>query len=206
MWCKQRHSVVVADPNEQSLNTIKEALIKVKINVLSECKDGTDLLETCMRLRRKSQLPDLILADLHLPPTTCSDVAVQLADNNIHLPVLSFTGNVSEDTAQTVNKGPNSMGILIKPIGAHQLMCAIQWAIARYPYIEESARKLQERITIEQGKDALMELIGCTGAEAMRTMRRQSQNSTGYGRHKKNLKLFQVAEIVLETHKMISEL
>jgi len=82
--------------------------------VVAEAADAPELLAQCRRLANGDGLPDLVIADVRMPPTMTDDglhAAVQLRAEYPSLPVLMLSQYVAPAYASTLLEGGASSGL-----------------------------------------------------------------------------------------------
>lgn len=82
--------------------------------VVAEAADAPELLAQCRRLATGDGLPDLVIADVRMPPTVTDDglhAAVQLRAEYPSLPVLMLSQYVAPAYASTLLEGGASSGL-----------------------------------------------------------------------------------------------
>jgi DNA-binding NarL/FixJ family response regulator len=82
--------------------------------VVAEAADAPELLAQCRRLATGDGLPDLVIADVRMPPTMTDDglhAAVQLRAEYPSLPVLMLSQYVAPAYASTLLEGGASSGL-----------------------------------------------------------------------------------------------
>ncbi len=82
--------------------------------VVAEAGDAPELLAQCRRLANGDGLPDLVIADVRMPPTMTDDglhAAVQLRAEYPSLPVLMLSQYVAPAYASTLLEGGASSGL-----------------------------------------------------------------------------------------------
>ncbi|PFG15963.1 LuxR family two component transcriptional regulator [Propionicimonas paludicola] len=83
-------------------------------HVVAEAADAPELLAQCRRLATGDGLPDLVIADVRMPPTMTDDglhAAVQLRAEYPSLPVLMLSQYVAPAYASTLLEGGASSGL-----------------------------------------------------------------------------------------------
>lgn len=87
--------------------------------VVAEAADAPELITRCQALGRAGELPDLVIADVRMPPSMTDDglrAAMQLREENPGLPVLMLSQYVAPAYAATLldSRATGGLGYLLK--------------------------------------------------------------------------------------------
>jgi len=132
--------VLVADDNQEDLNTISDGLKAAGFDIL-QATDG----EQAERLAQEFR-PDLTILDLRMPLKDGFEVALALHEAD--LPFISLSSYGDEEMVQRVTEA-GALAYLVKPLDIDQLVPAVQSALSR----AEEMRQLKE--SMEQMDKAL---------------------------------------------------
>ncbi len=165
--------VVIAEGDAEARHALKEMLEgKLEQRVVGEAATGTDMV----RIVRETE-PDVVLFDLHLPPSGGLDALRQVNDARPVAAVALTAGADPEMLRRAVQEGV--FAYLIEPVEAHQLgpMLHVAWDrfAERRALADENAalkQSIQESKLFERAKGALMKRHGWTADEALRRLER----------------------------------
>lgn len=169
--------VVIADDDIITRTDLKERVVEQGYIIVGEASDGIEAVEQC-RLNE----PDLILMDIKMPLVNGLDAAKIIYDEKLSdcIVIISAYSNKNlVDSAGDIGV----MGYIVKPFQNNTLFPAIEIALKRCKEIsglkckmEESNRRLNNRIVIDKAKGILMKRKGMTEERAYQYIRSMSMD------------------------------
>lgn len=150
----------------------------------------------------QSQVPDLYLFDIDMPRIDGLSAAARLAELGLRRPVVVITGVEDPDLVdRSIATGVSAF--LAKPVNDRELDAAIKLAATRHrefldleAEVSEARQALGDRKLVERAKGLLMDSLALSEPEAFKRIQQ--------GARRRNLKLAEMARLVLEDADLIS--
>lgn len=118
-------TILIVDDNPADVRLVQEVFKEGKIYVnLKIAEDGED---ATIYLRKKDELPDLVLLDLNMPKKSGHELLTEMKedDNLKHIPVIVMTvSKAEEDILKSYNLHANAY--IVKPIELDQFISAVK--------------------------------------------------------------------------------
>lgn len=164
--------IVIAEDEAIIRLDLREMLEEEGYEVVGEAADG----ETAVRLARDLR-PDLAILDIVMPGLDGLKVAAKISDEDLSA-VLILTAFSQRDYVEQATRA-GAMAYLVKPFDKHDLMPAVELAMARWAEVralaDESknlAERLEARKVVEKAKGILMEKHGLSEQDSFRFIQR----------------------------------
>jgi response regulator NasT len=194
----RRLRIAVADDERDTRQFLQEVLPHLGHEVVAMAGSGRELTERC-----RATHPDLVITDIKMPDMDGIEVA--LAINREH-EVPFILVSAYHDAELLARAGVDCvMAYLTKPVKPTDLAAAVAVAMARFAQFQSIRREaadlrqaLDDRKIIERAKGAAIRRMQVDEQEAFRRMRKLSSD--------RNLKLVQVARMVLTAEEVFTEL
>jgi response regulator NasT len=169
--------ILVADRDRAVTEELTETLESFNLVVTATTASAAQIVQAC-----RGRAPDLALIDLELR-TEDGRRAAQIIAQDLGIPVIALSA-----TCAAVDVGAacasSVVGLLLKPVAEAQLRAAVgvAWSsfLASEEQLEEIERlkqRLEDRKAIEQAKWALVQRLGISEPEALRTLQRRARNT-----------------------------
>lgn len=188
--------VVIADDDIITRMDLKERLVERGYMVVGEASDGIEAIEQC-RLKE----PDLTLMDIKMPLLNGLDAAKTIYDENLSDCIVMITA-YSDKNLVDIAGDIGVMGYIVKPFRDNALFPAIEIALKRCEEMtilkcemEESNRRLNNRIVVDKAKGILMQRKGMTEESAYQYIRNMSMDK------RKSMK--DVAEMIIMSNEIL---
>ncbi len=172
---------------------LQEMLENLGHDVVGQAGDGQSALDLARELR-----PELVILDIKMPPGIDGvAVARVLAEERV-APVLLLTAYSDPEFVEGA-RDAGVMSYIVKPFTEHQLVPAIEVALARFQEYRSLEKELGDaketlvtRKLVERAKGVLMDTQGLKENEAFKRIQKLSMNS------RKSMR--DIAEAILLTH------
>lgn len=188
--------VVIADDDIITRMDLKERLVERGYMVVGEASDGIEAIEQC-RLKE----PDLTLMDIKMPLLNGLDAAKTIYDEDLSDCIVMITA-YSDKNLVDIAGDIGVMGYIVKPFRDNALFPAIEIALKRCEEMtilkcemEESNRRLNNRIVVDKAKGILMQRKGMTEESAYQYIRNMSMDK------RKSMK--DVAEMIIMSNEIL---
>ncbi len=166
--------IIIADDEPLQRMDLKDVLTRRGYVVIDEAMDGLSVVAMA-----RSQRPDLVIMDIHMPDMDGLTAAEILVHEKI-APVILLTAYTDQALIQRA-KDAGVINYLIKPLQESEVVPAVEMALSHYQRLsamEERIRLLSEQLetrkTIERTKGLLMERQSLEEQEAFRKMQKLS--------------------------------
>ncbi len=180
--------VLIAEDEAIIRMDLREMLEEEGHEVVGEARDGAEAIRLARELR-----PDVVFMDIKMPGTDGLEAARALCDARV-APVVMVTA-FSQASYVEEACAAGAMGYLVKPFAKHDVLPAMQIAVARFAEaraLEEEAADLEERLEtrklLDRAKGVLM-ARGLSEPEAFRRLQKLAMD--------RRLPLKEVAQAVL---------
>ncbi|MDI6712174.1 MAG: response regulator [Anaerosomatales bacterium] len=180
--------VLIAEDEAIIRMDLREMLEEEGHEVVGEARDGAEAIRLARELR-----PDVVFMDIKMPGTDGLEAARALCDERV-APVVMVTA-FSQASYVEEACAAGAMGYLVKPFAKHDVLPAMQIAVARFAEaraLEEEAADLEERLEtrklLDRAKGVLM-ARGLSEPEAFRRLQKLAMD--------RRLPLKEVAQAVL---------
>lgn len=188
--------VVIADDDIITRMDLKERLVERGYIVVGEASDGIEAIEQC-RLKE----PDLTLMDIKMPLLNGLDAAKTIYDEDLSDCIVMISA-YSDKNLVDIAGDIGVMGYIVKPFRDNALFPAIEIALKRCEEMtilkcemEESNRRLNNRIVVDKAKGILMQRKGMTEESAYQYIRNMSMDK------RKSMK--DVAEMIIMSNEIL---
>lgn len=188
--------VVIADDDIITRMDLKERLVERGYMVVGEASDGIEAIEQC-RLKE----PDLTLMDIKMPLLNGLDAAKTIYDEDLSDCIVMISA-YSDKNLVDIAGDIGVMGYIVKPFRDSALFPAIEIALKRCEEMsilkcemEESNRRLNNRIVVDKAKGILMQRKGMTEESAYQYIRNMSMDK------RKSMK--DVAEMIIMSNEIL---
>jgi response regulator NasT len=168
--------VVVAEDESLIRLDLVEMLAEEGYEVVGEAGDGEQAVALAGELK-----PDLVVMDVKMPKLDGISAAEKIAGDRI-APVVMLTAFSQRDLIERAREA-GAMAYVVKPFGKHDLVPAIEIAIARYQEIlgiEAEVAKLEDRLetrkVVDKAKGLLQVGLGLTEPEAFRWIQKTAMD------------------------------
>jgi AmiR/NasT family two-component response regulator len=190
--------IAVADDARDSRQFLQEVLPHLGHEVVAVAAGGRELIDRC-----RTTNPDLVVTDIKMPDVDGIEVA-GIVNREREVPFILVSAD--HDAELLARAGADYvMAYLTKPVKPTDLAAAIVVAMARFAQLQSIRREaadlrqaLDDRKIIERAKGAAIRRMQVDEQEAFRRMRKLSSD--------RNLKLVQVARMVLTAEEVFAEL
>jgi response regulator NasT len=173
----ERTRIIIADDESLMRADLREMLTALGYLVVGEVGDGQSAVNLARELK-----PDLLVMDIKMPTMDGIDAAKILTQEKI-APVLLLTGYPQRDLVERA-KEASVIGYVVKPFREHDLVPAIEIALARFAEFREMEKEvgdlketLETRKLVDRAKGILMDTQGLTEQEAFRKIQKMSMNN-----------------------------
>lgn len=188
--------VMVVDDDREREQLLRLALEQAGYEVLATVDPGADLSREV-----EKTAPDVIIIDLHSPDRdTLEHVIVISQDRPRPIVMFSADGDAGK-IRDAVRAGVSAY--IVNGLAAERIEPIIQVAIARFEALQalrdeltDAQMQLADRKRIERAKGILMRQKNMSEDEAYRALRKLAMD--------RNLKLAEVAEQLINVHKLLS--
>ncbi|MGH2810799.1 MAG: ANTAR domain-containing response regulator [Actinomycetota bacterium] len=160
--------IVIAEDEAIIRMDLKEMLEEEGYNVVGEATDG----ETAVKLAEDNN-PDLVILDIYMPGMDGLTAAAKIGEKELAA-VLILTAFSQRDLVEKAARS-GAMAYLVKPFQKHDLVPAVELAIARWAEARALAteskdlnQRLEARKMVEKAKGKLMEKEGFSESDAFR--------------------------------------
>ena len=160
--------IVIAEDEAIIRMDLKEMLEEEGYNVVGEATDG----ETAVKLAEDKN-PDLVILDIYMPGMDGLTAAAKIGEKELAA-VLILTAFSQRDLVERAARS-GAMAYLVKPFQKHDLVPAVELAIARWAEAralatesKDLSQRLEARKTVEKAKGKLMEKEGFSESDAFR--------------------------------------
>jgi response regulator NasT len=184
--------VALADDERDTLEFLRDLLTRLGHDVVVLASTGPELVRGC-----REAAPDLIVTDIKMPDMDGITAAEQV-NGERPVPVVLVTAYTEPELLARAEAAGSVMAYLVKPVKAPDLAAAARLAVARFRERQQALRALEERKLVERAKGALMKRLGVDEDEAYRKLSQYT--------HQNNLKLTQVARLVLRANEVFGAL
>lgn len=188
--------VVIAADDIITRMDLKERLVERGYIVVGEASDGIEAIEQC-RLKE----PDLTLMDIKMPLLNGLDAAKTIYDEDLSDCIVMISA-YSDKNLVDIAGDIGVMGYIVKPFRDNALFPAIEIALKRCEEMtilkcemEESNRRLNNRIVVDKAKGILMQRKGMTEESAYQYIRNMSMDK------RKSMK--DVAEMIIMSNEIL---
>ena len=188
--------VMIVDDDREREQILRQALDHAGYEVLATIDCGADLSREVERTE-----PDVIIIDLHSPDRDTLEHVILISQDRPR-PIVMFsadgdTGKIREAVRAGVS------AYIVNGLAAERIEPIIQVAIARFEALQslreelaEAQMQLADRKRIERAKGILMQQKNMSEEEAYRALRKLAMD--------RNLKLAEIAEQLINVHKLLS--
>jgi two-component system, response regulator PdtaR len=163
--------IIIADDEPLQRMDLRDVLTRRGYLVVDEAADGLSVVALA-----RSQRPDLVIMDIHMPGMDGLSAAETLVREKI-APIILLTAYTDQALVQRA-KDAGVINYLIKPLQESEVVPAVEMALKHYQQMsamEEQVRLLAEQLetrkTIERSKGLLMEKQSLEEQEALRKIR-----------------------------------
>ncbi|MGQ0679754.1 MAG: ANTAR domain-containing response regulator [Actinomycetota bacterium] len=170
----ERARILIAEDEAIIRLDLREMLEEEGYEVVGEAGDGADALKLAEKLK-----PDLAILDIVMPGMDGLTAAAQINEKELSA-VLILTAFSQRELVEKATR-TGAMAYLVKPFEKHDLMPAVELAMARWSEVRALAgesKDLQERLEarklVEKAKGILMEQHKLSEKEAFRTIQRMA--------------------------------
>jgi response regulator NasT len=194
----RRLRIAVADDERDTRQFLQEVLPHLGHEVVASTGSGRELVERC-----RAVSPDLVITDIKMPDMDGIEVAAAI-NREREVPFILISAY--HDAELLARAGADYvMAYLTKPVKPTDLAAAVAVSMARFAQLQAVRREaaelrqaLDDRKVIERAKGAAIRRMQVDEQEAFRRMRKLSSD--------RNLKLVQVARMVLTAEEVFTEL
>ena len=123
MLNKTRPLIAIVDDEEHIRKALRRLLVSAGLDV-ETFRSGAEFLDSL-----RTQRPDCVVLDLHMPLMSGFAVQARLAEAGERIPVLIITGHDSPETRDQALLG-QPVAYLAKPVNDKELLDAIELALA----------------------------------------------------------------------------
>jgi response regulator NasT len=188
--------VMVVDDDREREQILRHALEQAGYEVLTTVDPGADLSREVERTE-----PDVIIIDLHSPDRDTLEHVILISQDRPR-PIVMFsadgdTGKIREAVRAGVS------AYIVNGLASERIEPIIQVAIARFEALQslreelaDAQMQLADRKRIERAKGILMQQKNMSEEDAYRALRKLAMD--------RNLKLADVAEQLINVHKLLS--
>lgn len=166
--------IVIAEDEAIIRLDLREMLEEEGYDVVGEAGNGDRAVELVEELR-----PDLAILDIKMPGMDGLTAAAKINEQELAA-VLILTAFSQRDLVEQANKA-GAMAYLVKPFAKHDLIPAVELAMARWREAKALAgesRDLNERLKtrklVERAKGILMQEHGLSEAESFRSIQKRA--------------------------------
>jgi AmiR/NasT family two-component response regulator len=167
-----RARILIAEDEAIIRLDLREMLEEEGYDVVGEAGDGETALKLTDDLR-----PDLAILDIKMPKMDGLTAAAKINEGEMSA-VLILTAFSQRDLVEQANKA-GAMAYLVKPFDKHDLMPAVELAMARWAEAKALAgesRDLSERLKtrklVERAKGVLMQRHGLSEQDSFRSIQK----------------------------------
>jgi AmiR/NasT family two-component response regulator len=167
-----RARILIAEDEAIIRLDLREMLEEEGYEVVGEAGDGETALQLAEDLR-----PDLAILDIKMPGMDGLTAAARINEGEMSA-VLILTAFSQRDLVEQANKA-GAMAYLVKPFDKHDLMPAVELAMARWAEAKALAgesRDLSERLKtrklVERAKGVLMQQHGLSEQDSFRSIQK----------------------------------
>ncbi len=188
--------VMVVDDDKEREQILRLGLEQAGYEVVAQLDPGADISHEV----EKAQ-PDVIIIDLNSPDRDTLEHVIVISQDRPRPIVMFSADGDAEKIRQAVRAGVSAY--VVNGLSAERLDPIIQVAIARFDALQslrgelaEAQTQLADRKRIERAKGILMQHRNLSEEEAYRALRKLAMD--------RNLKLAEVAEQLINVHKLLS--
>ena len=170
-------SIVVAEDEAIIRMDLRELLVEEGYDVVAECGRGDEAVALIREHR-----PDVALLDIKMPGMDGISAAREVASEQLTAVVLVTAFSQRELIEEASDAGVH--GYVVKPFERHDLVPAIEVALARFRANRELAdkastaeRRLESRVLIDRAKGVLMDTAGLSEQESFDFIQRTAMQS-----------------------------
>lgn len=170
----ERARILIAEDEAIIRLDLREMLEEEGYQVVGEAGDGEAALKLAEDLR-----PDLSILDIVMPGMDGLTAAAHINDRQLSA-VLILTAFSQRDLVDKATR-TGAMAYLVKPFEKHDLMPAVELAMARWTEVKalaEESRDLQSRLqarkVVEKAKGIVMKRHGLSEQEAFRSIQKMA--------------------------------
>ncbi len=185
--------IIIAEDETLVALSIINQLQELDYQVIGDATDGVEAVELCGKLQ-----PDLVIMDINMPRLNGIEAA-KLIKEKWQIPVVIVSGYSDEKLIKEATEA-GVMSYLIKPVTKHNLAPAIEVALKNHTDFSAAREEtkhlrqmLEERKVLEQAKGILMEKSNITEAQAMKKLKKLSND--------RNVKMIQIAKEIINADK-----
>lgn len=169
---KSPSRIVIAEDEAIIRLDLREMLEEEGYEVVGEASDG----ETAVTLARDLE-PDLAILDIVMPGLDGLEAAAKISEEDLAA-VLILTAFSQRDYVERATRA-GAMAYLVKPFDKHDLMPAVELAMARWAEVrtladesKDLASRLEARKVVEKAKGVLMAKHGLSEQDSFRFIQR----------------------------------
>ena len=170
-------SIVVAEDEAIIRMDLRELLVEEGYDVVAECGRGDEAVALIREHR-----PDVALLDIKMPGMDGISAAREVASEQLTAVVLVTAFSQRELIEEASDAGVH--GYVVKPFERHDLVPAIEVALARFRANRDLAdkastaeRRLESRVLIDRAKGVLMDTAGLSEQESFDFIQRTAMQS-----------------------------
>ncbi len=170
-------SIVVAEDEAIIRMDLRELLVEEGYDVVAECGRGDEAVALIREHR-----PDVALLDIKMPGMDGISAAREVASEQLTAVVLVTAFSQRELIEEASDAGVH--GYVVKPFERHDLVPAIEVALARFRANRDLAdkastaeRRLESRVLIDRAKGVLMDTAGLSEQESFEFIQRTAMQS-----------------------------
>ena len=170
-------SIVVAEDEAIIRMDLRELLVEEGYEVVAECGRGDEAVALIRQHR-----PDVALLDIKMPGKDGISAAREVAAEHLTAVVLVTAFSQRELIEEASDAGVH--GYVVKPFERHDLVPAIEVALARFRSTRELAtqvstveRRLESRVAVDRAKGVLMDAAGLSEQESFDFIQKTAMRS-----------------------------
>jgi len=170
-------SIVVAEDEAIIRMDLRELLVEEGYEVVAECGRGDEAVALIRQHR-----PDVALLDIKMPGMAGISAAREVAAEHLTAVVLVTAFSQRELIEEASDAGVH--GYVVKPFERHDLVPAIEVALARFRSTRELAtqvstveRRLESRVAVDRAKGVLMDAAGLSEQESFDFIQKTAMRS-----------------------------
>ncbi len=170
-------SIVVAEDEAIIRMDLRELLVEEGYEVVAECGRGDEAVALIRQHR-----PDVALLDIKMPGMDGISAAREVAAEHLTAVVLVTAFSQRELIEEASDAGVH--GYVVKPFERHDLVPAIEVALARFRSTRELAtqvstveRRLESRVAVDRAKGVLMDAAGLSEQESFDFIQKTAMRS-----------------------------
>lgn len=170
-------SIVVAEDEAIIRMDLRELLVEEGYEVVAECGRGDEAVALI-----RQHHPDVALLDIKMPGMDGISAAREVAAEHLTAVVLVTAFSQRELIEEASDAGVH--GYVVKPFERHDLVPAIEVALARFRSTRELAtqvstveRRLESRVAVDRAKGVLMDAAGLSEQESFDFIQKTAMRS-----------------------------